>query len=47
LRELHLVIKFGKANHVTAATTAVTVEQASTGIHQKARLMCRRQMIMS
>jgi hypothetical protein len=35
LRELHLVIEFGKANHVTAATTAVAVEQALAGIHQE------------
>src|SRR5260221_265379 len=36
LRELHLVIEFGKANHVTAATTAVAVEQALARIHQEA-----------
>jgi hypothetical protein len=36
LQEPHLVIKFGKANHVTAATTAVAVEQALAGIHQEA-----------
>jgi hypothetical protein len=36
LRELYLVIEFGKANHVTAATTAVAVEQALAGIHQEA-----------
>src|SRR5712691_2024960 len=35
LRELHLVIEFGKANHVTAATTAVAVEQTLAGIHQE------------
>ena len=29
------MIEFGKANHVTAATTAVAVEQALTGIHQE------------
>ena len=39
LRELHLVIEFGKANHVTAAATAVAVEQALAGIHQKARFV--------
>jgi hypothetical protein len=36
LRELHLAIEFDKANHVTAPTTAVAVEQALAGIHQKA-----------
>jgi hypothetical protein len=36
LWELHLVIEFGKANHITAATAAVTVEQALAGIHQEA-----------
>src|SRR6266446_10214123 len=36
LRELHLVIEFGKANHVTAATTAIAIEQALAGIHQEA-----------
>ena len=36
LRELHLVIEFGKANHVTAATTAIAVEQALAGIHEEA-----------
>src|SRR6266481_8475548 len=36
LRELYLVIEFDKANHVTAATTAVAVEQALAGVHQEA-----------
>jgi hypothetical protein len=36
LWELHLVIQFGETNHVTAATAAVTVEQAVMRIHQKA-----------
>ena len=39
LRELHLVIEFGKANHVAAAATAVAVEQVFVGVHQKARLV--------
>ena len=39
LRELHLVIEFGKANHVAAAATAVAVEQALAGIHQEAGLV--------
>jgi hypothetical protein len=33
------VIQFGKANHVTAATAAITVEQVFERIHQKAWLM--------
>jgi hypothetical protein len=39
LRELHLVIQFGEANYVTAAATAIAVEQALVGIHQKAGLV--------
>jgi hypothetical protein len=35
------MIKFGKANHVTAATAAVTVEEALAGIHQEAGLVIR------
>ena len=31
LRELHLVIEFGKANHIAAAAAAVTVEKILTG----------------
>jgi hypothetical protein len=31
--KLHLVIQFGKADHVTAATAAITVEQALAGVH--------------
>ena len=47
LRELHLVIEFGKANHVTAAATAVAVEQALAGIHQEARLVIGMQRTQS
>ena len=36
LRELHLVVEFGEANHVTAAATAITVEEAFVVIHQEA-----------
>ena len=36
LRELHLVIEFGEANHVTAAATAIAVEEILVGIHQEA-----------
>ena len=36
LRELHLVIEFGEANHVPAAATAVAVEKVFVGIHQEA-----------
>jgi hypothetical protein len=36
LRELHLVIEFREANYVTAAATAVTVEEVFVGIHQEA-----------
>src|ERR1017187_1030151 len=36
LRELHLVIDLGEANHVTAAATAVAVEKVFVGIHQEA-----------
>lgn len=39
LWEVHLVIQFGEANHVAAATAAVTVEQVLVGIHQKTGLM--------
>ena len=35
----HLVVEFGEANHITAATTAVAVEKVPAGIHQKAGLM--------
>ncbi len=33
------VIEFGKANHVTAATASVAIEQALSGIHQEAWFM--------
>src|ERR1019366_4537217 len=36
LREPHLVIKLGKANHIAAAATTVAVEQVFAGIHQEA-----------
>jgi hypothetical protein len=36
LRELHLVIELGEANHVPAAATAVAVEQVFVGVHQEA-----------
>jgi len=36
LRELHLVIELCKANHVSAAATAVAVEKVFVGVHQKA-----------
>src|SRR5260221_2503003 len=38
LRKLHLVIEFSETNHVTAAATAVTVEEIFVGIHQEAWL---------
>ena len=38
LQELHLMIVLDKANRVTAATTAVAVEQALTRVHQEAGL---------
>ncbi len=36
LREPHLVIELGKANHVTAAATAVAIEEAFVVIDQEA-----------
>ena len=33
------MIEFGEANHVSAATTAVAVEQVFAGVHQKAWLV--------
>ena len=33
------MIEFGEANHVTAAATAVAVEQAFAGVHQEAWLL--------
>ena len=39
LRELHLVIEFREANHVTAAATAVAVEEVFVGVHQEAWLV--------
>jgi hypothetical protein len=39
LRESHLVVQFNEANHVTAAATAIAVEQALVGIDQKAWLV--------
>src|SRR6266566_1580056 len=39
LRELHLVIEFGKTDHIAAASTAVAVEQVLAGIHQEAWLV--------
>src|SRR4051794_28055792 len=38
MRKLDLVIEFGKANHITAAATAVAVEQAFVRIHHEAWL---------
>jgi len=35
LRELHLVIEFGEANHISAAATAVAEEKVFVGIHQE------------
>jgi hypothetical protein len=36
LRKPHLMVELGKANHVSAAATAVAVEQIFAGIHQEA-----------
>src|SRR5689334_8101671 len=38
MRKAHLVIEFGKANHIAAAAAAVAVEQAFAGIHHEAWL---------
>ena len=38
LRELHVAIDLGEANHIAAAATAVTVEEILTGVHYEARL---------
>jgi hypothetical protein len=32
LREVHVVIEFGEANHITAAAAAIAIEQALVGI---------------
>jgi hypothetical protein len=47
LREFHLVTKFSEANHVAAATAAVTIEQALARIYQKAWLMIGMQRTQS
>ena len=39
LREPHLVIEFGEANHIAAAATAVAVEEIFVGIHQETRFV--------
>src|SRR5450432_2456007 len=36
LRELHLVIEFREANHVSATAAAVAVEKIFVGVHQEA-----------
>jgi hypothetical protein len=41
LREVHLAIEFHKADQVTAAATAIAVEQVFDGIQQKARFAIR------
>jgi hypothetical protein len=38
LWEPHLVVEFGKTNHVTAAATAVAVEQVFVWVQQEAWL---------
>jgi hypothetical protein len=38
LRKPHLMVEFGKADHIAARATAVAVEQVLAGIHQEAGL---------
>src|SRR6266849_10929567 len=39
LRELHLMIEFDKANHITATTATVAVKQVFVGVNEKAGLV--------